>query len=384
LFTKSLRPALAALTFANIALAGLGTIAVTTPAQAAAAPKHIFLIMMENHSPEETVGNATDAPFLADLITKPGVRYANQYLGVTHPSLPNYLALVSGSFQGIHDDCGPGKDVVCKAEEFVPDSEDPAVAGNLMTDEQKEIADTAKHMFGGKTIVDQLEAKHLTWKAYMEDMPADNKFVENAPLGSDGKPIAKLYAVKHNPFFYFSSVRDNPKRVEKVVPYDQFTKDLAANDLPNLVWISPNQCHDMHGISPKAAVAINNPDCGYPDSGVDHKVIKLGDDYVRDTVGAIEKSAAWGEGSVILLVWDEDDYAGFSGAAGSPVGRNGVILGGARAPLVAITAGSDAARKIQEPYNHYNLLRTIEDAWHIGCLGASCKGDSGKPIADLF
>lgn len=384
MFTKTLRPALAALTLANIALAGLGAVTLPMAAQAAAAPKHIFLIMMENHSPEETVGNAADAPFLAELITKPGVRYANQYLGVTHPSLPNYLALFSGSIQNLHDDCKAGKEVTCKAEEFVPESEDPAVAGNLLTDAQAKAAASTPHLFAGKNLVDLLEAKHVSWKAYMEDMPADNKFAEYAPLGSDGKPIAKLYAVKHNPFVYFSSVRDNPARLAKVVPYDQFAKDLAANDLPNLVWISPNQCHDMHGISPKAAVAINNPDCGYPDSGVDHKVIKLGDDYVRDTVGAIEKSAAWGDGSVILLVWDEDDYAGFSGAAGSPVGRNGVVLGGARAPMVAITAGSDAARKIQEPYNHYNLLRTIEDTWHLGCLGASCKGDSGKPIPNLF
>ena len=99
----------------------------------AAAPKHVILIMMENHGTDTLLGNKEDAPFLNELIAEPGVRYATQYYGVTHPSLPNYLALIAGDTMGIHDDCKAGADVKCKPEEFVPDADEPATAGRLLT-----------------------------------------------------------------------------------------------------------------------------------------------------------------------------------------------------------------------------------------------------------
>ena len=360
-----------------------GLLASALPA-AAAAPKHIFLIMMENHGTEEILSNGADAPFIGQLIKQPGVRYATQYFGVTHPSLPNYLALFSGSSQGIFDDCKAGADVTCKAEEFIPDSGDPATAGRLLTDAEAAEAGKKPHMFAGKTLVDQLEAAGHSWKAYMQAMPADGKSLEYAPVGADGKVIAKLYAQKHNPFMYFSGVAGNPKRMAKIVPYEEFATDLAASSVPDFVWISPDQCHDMHGISPTTATAIEMPDCGYPDSGLDHGAIKLGDTYLMETVAAITGSAAWKEGAVIVIAWDEDDYAGFSGTAGSPVGRNDTLLGGARAPLIVVTAGSNPPQKLDEPANHYNLLAAMEQAWHLGCLKSSCKAGKANTLGGLL
>ena len=90
---------------------------------AIAAPKHVILIMMENHGTDTLFGNRDDAPFLNALIGERGVRYATQYYGVTHPSLPNYLAFVSGDTMGIHDDCRAGADAKCPPEEFVPGAE---------------------------------------------------------------------------------------------------------------------------------------------------------------------------------------------------------------------------------------------------------------------
>ena len=84
---------------------------------AASAPKHLILIMMENHGTDTPLGNKEDAPFLTELVTEPGVRFATQYYGVTHPSLPNYLALIAGDEMGIHDDCKAGADIKCKAAE---------------------------------------------------------------------------------------------------------------------------------------------------------------------------------------------------------------------------------------------------------------------------
>ncbi len=350
----------------------------------AATPKRLFVILMENHSTEQILNNPQDAPYMNSLIKQPGVRYATQYFGVTHPSLPNYLAFFSGDTQGIWDDCKAGADVTCKPEEFVADSDDPATAGKLLTDAQAVAAARQAHLFKGRNLVDQLESKGHSWKAYMQSMPADNKTLEYAPVASDGTVIAKLYAQKHNPFMYFADVTTNPKRVDKIVPYDQFTSDLAGDTLPDLVWISPDQCHDMHGVSPKAAAAIKVPDCGYPDSGLDHGAIKLGDAYLKETVAAIMGSKAWGEGADIVIVWDEDDYSGFAATAGSPVGRNGTVLGGSRTPLVVITADTGPARKFDEPANHYNLLAAIESAWKLGCLKNSCKAQKANTLSGIL
>jgi phospholipase C len=95
-----------------------GTTSTSTTPAAGNAPnlKHIFVIMMENHSYSEIVGNTADAPYINQLAQKYGV--ASQYFGVTHPSLPNYLAIISGDNQGIWDDCQDGPSITCAPQEF--------------------------------------------------------------------------------------------------------------------------------------------------------------------------------------------------------------------------------------------------------------------------
>src|SRR5271165_3679038 len=172
---------------ANLALAVVAALAATVAE--AAAPKHVILIMMENHGTDTIVGNVADAPFLNALIAEPGVRYATQYYGVTHPSLPNYLALVSGDDMGIHDDCAAGADVRCKPVVFVPNSKVPAVAGQILTDEQIKRASETPHLFDARTIIDQFDDAKVSWKIYMQGMPADRKQVEYWPMDASGKVI---------------------------------------------------------------------------------------------------------------------------------------------------------------------------------------------------
>ena len=162
-------------------------------------------------------------------------------------------------------------------------------------------------------------------------MPADHKLTEYWPLDEAGMPIAKLYAQKHNPFVYFSDFVDSAERMAKLLPDDGFAADLQGG-LTRFTWISPDECHGMHGISAQSAAKIGKSECGYPKSGLDHSVILLGDDYLRDTVGAIRSSPIWKDDTAIIIVWDEDDYAGAAGIKGSPIGGNGVVLGGSRAP----------------------------------------------------
>src|SRR6266545_536868 len=168
------------------------------PATTGALPdfKHVFVIVLENEDYEDVIGNSK-APYINSLAKHYGL--ATNYYGIHHPSLPNYLALTGGSTFEISSDC---------TDCFVAQP----------------------------NIVDQLEAHGKSWKAYMEGMPGPC-FVGDA---------APLYRQKHNPFIYYDSVRTNPARCARIVPFTQFETDLQAAALPDYVWITPNMCNDGH------------------------------------------------------------------------------------------------------------------------------------------
>jgi hypothetical protein len=168
------------------------------PAAGLPAFSHVFIIVMENKEASRIVGNSS-APYLNSLAAD-YARAANYY-GVTHPSLPNYLALTGGSTFGIHSDC---TDCFVKAD----------------------------------NIANQLEAAGRSWKAYMESIPSAC-FLGNATP----------YAQKHNPFIYYDNLRADPARCNRIVPFDRLAADLEADQVPDYVWISPDLCHDMHNCS---------------------------------------------------------------------------------------------------------------------------------------
>ncbi len=169
-------------------------------AQAASSPVprfgHVVVIVLENKARDEVLGNS-HAPAFNSLAS----RYAvlSGYRGVTHPSLPNYLALVSGSTHGIRSDC-------------------------------------TSCVVAGPSLADTLAASGRTWKTYAEDLPRP---------GFTG-PFAGRYAKKHVPFLYFRSVLRRPERLRHVVPLSQLSRDLAAGRLPDFSLVVPNLCHDMH------------------------------------------------------------------------------------------------------------------------------------------
>src|SRR6266702_3095596 len=157
---------------------------------------HIFYIMMENHGTNQIFGNTADAPYINQLAAQYAI--STNYYGVTHPSLPNYLAAISGDFQGIWDDCAAGAAVTCEPEAF----------GSSLRRDQAISASNRPHMFSGQTLVDQLEAHHLTWKAYMQSMPSTGY--------SGGSPA--LYTHQNAPLVYFMTIRNNPARMQRIVP----------------------------------------------------------------------------------------------------------------------------------------------------------------------
>lgn len=365
-------------------------------------PDHIYVIMMENHATSQIIGNNTDAPFINQLAHRYAV--AMNYHGVTHPSLPNYLATISGDFQGIWDDCKAGPTVTCTPEEFIPgagDATDPNFS--LYTDPKSplfgskppqltaaEIASSSAkpHWFAGQTIVDVLEHKGMNWKAYMQSIPFTAADVEFWP--TLGATTYKLYAEKHNPFMYFTNIRGSASRMANIVPLPQLDYDLATNNVPNLVWISPDQCNDMHGVSDGSPLGY--PNCSYPASGLDHGAIQLGDAFLKETVTKIMSSRAWTKDSIMVIVWDEDDYNGYPlGCCYSPTGTTGNfgnvftnVLGGAVTPAIVIQAGEPAHRESSRPYNHYSLLGTILRLWNLPCLGNTCKLADSDLMNDLF
>ena len=154
---------------------------------------------MENNEYRSIVGNR-DAPYINSLARHYGL--ATQYYAISHPSLPNYLALTSGSTFGITEDC-----TRCFVE--------------------------------ATNIADQVEASGRTWRAYMESMPSPC-FIGDA----------NTYVQKHNPFLYYNDIRTNPARCRaNVVPFTQFGTDLLGGPVANYVWITPNLCNDMHDCS---------------------------------------------------------------------------------------------------------------------------------------
>ena len=171
-----------------------------TPEAATTVPSftHVFVIVLENHEYDDIIDNP-DLPYFNDLARRYGLATASY--GVTHPSLPNYLALTGGDTFGITTDC---------TDCFVD----------------------------APNIVDQLETASKSWKAYMEGMPSP------CFLGNDGE-----YAQKHDPFIYYDDVRTDPTRCNRIVPFTDFAGDLASNTVPDFAWITPDQCNDMHSCS---------------------------------------------------------------------------------------------------------------------------------------
>ena len=168
-------------------------------ALAAAGPPHVMIVVMENHSYEEIVGNA-GMPYVNGLLAVNGSVSSKD---LSHPSEPNYLGLISGSIQNNPQDLTP-----------------------------------LDGTYAGPQLTDELAAAGIGWKAYMQGMPVACDLTDQ--YGPDG------YDVNHNPFLYFDSVRDHPAQCNRVVPFTQLTTDLSSGTAPPFIWVSPDTTHDMH------------------------------------------------------------------------------------------------------------------------------------------
>jgi phospholipase C len=289
---------------------------------------HVFIIMMENTGYDTLVGNP-NAPFINFVAATSGL--ATNYFGISHPSQPNYIAATSGSTNGVADDNDTTIDV--------------------------------------PNIVDQLEAHGKSWKGYMQSYS-----LCATPL--DHSCGNQLYERKHNPFISYKDVQSNPARVANIVDFSQLATDLANNTVPNYVWISPDQCHDMHGRGATPA----DP-CDFSQI---QPLISTGDTFLLNTVNAIMTSKAWTGNSVIFITWDESDFTGTGPEGfGDTSGCCNANPGGGHVLTLVISRTLRFARSSGDAANHYSMLATIEDNWHLGCLTNTCDRQSVRPMRDL-
>jgi acid phosphatase len=157
----------------------------------ALAPSHVVVVVMENHAASQIVG-ARDAPYI-NRLARGGARFTQSY-AVTHPSQPNYLALFSGSTQGVQGDHCP-------------------------------------YAFDAPNLAQELRAAGRTFVAYSEALPA---------AGYDGCTAPGGYARKHAPWANFGAL---PAATHQ--PFTAFpTTDFES--LPTVAFVVPSQGNDMH------------------------------------------------------------------------------------------------------------------------------------------
>ena len=287
--------------------------------------KHVFVIMMENTSLSTLQGQSSTAiPFLTGLFNNG--TYSSNYHGAAHPSLPNYLALVSGSTDGVECDCKP------------TGSACSSITCNTILSSCG-CPQTAVH------IGDQIEIANLTWRAYGESM---GSACNTSTSGS--------YAARHVPFVYFTSLTGDTARCNSHVV--DFTNDAThsfatdiAGTTPDFVYIAPNLTDDMHSPEPASTTNYTN-----------------GDTWLAGIVPTITASPAYLDDGMLIIVWDEDDLSG-------------AITPDAPIPMFMMSPLAKTPYVSTVHADHYALLATIEDSLGLPRLGMAAQA---TPLADFF
>jgi len=208
----------------------------------------IFTIVMENHDYAEIVGSS-NAPYINSLIAQYGLATNYMDSGV-HPSLPNYLTMISGAPQY------PGKNDLLPTQSPFPVTKD-----NLGT---------------------QLEAAKIPWKSYQESMGSPCMLTT----------VGTLYAPKHDPFLYFTDMAGSSLCASRNVDYGSFAGDLAAGTYP-FMWITPNLTDDGHNPTTAPVTGLQQSDA-----------------WASVEIPKILMSNAYKNGGVIFLTWDEAEGRG--------------------------------------------------------------------------
>ncbi len=185
------------------------------------------------------------------------------------------------------------------------------------------ITDDNPHDIDATNIVDLLEAANISWKSYQENLPVDDKTCTTSPDG--------LYWRKHNPFVSFLNIQQNENRMANIVNADQLSIDLAQNNLPQYSWFTPNIQNDGH-----------TPPNGI--NGVDY-IAQWLQSFLPNLMSKIPS------GTLVVITFDEsipyDDNHIYTLLLGDMITSNTTV---------------------SEHYDHYSLLRTVEENFQLGTL----------------
>ena len=277
---------------------------------------HIIIIMFENEYRSYVMAN----PYMRWLAGQ-GIDMAN-YHGVMHPSQPNYIASVAGQLCGVTNDG------------------DPRAQGSGA-------------ILDAPCLVDLMQPRDapqvITWKGYMDKYPGSLSWVDKPP-----------YYTKHNPFYMFDSVQSDPDRMGNIVGLDELWTDLANGTLPQYAWVTPDIWNDGHYLEGTTSM----PNIRY--LLVNQLATWLEHDMFGpaglDLFGSCNKLPA---STLVVVTFDEADYESnpFGTEYEGPNQIYTVLLGN----LDAIVPGTVT----RDSYNHYSLLRTVEDNFGLGSLGTN-------------
>lgn len=339
-------------------------LALAAPAALAANPPvgHVFVVVLENKGFEDTFGPTgwINAPYLSRQLPAQG-ELMTRYYGIGHSSADNYLALISGQ---------------PPTPQSKSDCPDPLTSVGTASVAPYNLAagDGCLYPSNFLTVADQLAAAGKTWKGYNEDIPA--------PCSMDSG--SGEYKRKHNPFVFFDSLRESGQCQANDVGLDQLATDLQSESTtPNFSFIVPNQCNDGHDACPSS---FGNPITD------DQDELRQTDAFLQKLVPQITASPAFKHDGLLIVTFDEAiemtaccneqpgpaDPAPGSYVAGTPGpggGDTGAVL---LSPFI-----KPGTINVNE-YNHYSLLRSVEDLFGLSHLGYA--GQTGlQPFgADVY
>jgi hypothetical protein len=290
----------------------------TPPVSAVGELDHVFMVYMENKGYNDIVGS-TKAPFINSLIEAYGS--ATQYHGLTHPSLPNYYPVVGGTDFGLTYNCAT-----------------PCIDAET-------------------TLVSNIEDAGKTWKGYAQSLQP----------GADPLVAAGDYSPDQLPFPAFKSIADDPGALANIVPLEQMAEDLKSVDTaPNYAWFAANE--DFNGEGPidfpwgVLRFALSQLEPGNP-----YNIPAL-DQFLSETVPVVLNSAVWKDPtrkSALVVTFDEDNNntsLGFGNEGNRVVF---VVIPSEGAVAAGMRSGAFTA---SNHYNHYSLLRFIEDSLGLPTL----------------
>jgi phospholipase C len=344
------RPALACCLLLTLLMApaggSLSARAAATGLEGIPGLSHVFVIVLENKSYDETWGSASPARYLNSLRAKGTL--LSQYYGAGHASNDNYISMTSGQ------------------------PPNPDTMGDCINWESCVQAVSSPAFGGGISLPDQLEATGHSWKGYMESMPAActhaaSNSTSDPYQGDSTQPPGGEYADRHNPFIYYAPIVNNLARCRAhVVPFSALSSDLSSGAVPNFSFIVPNTCDDGHD----APCADGRP------GG-----LVTADAWLKAHVPSL-LSYTMSHNGLLVITFDEAENNDTSGCCGAgPGGTHGF---GGRIGLLAISPHVAQGAVDVTSYDHPSLLRTLEDAFGI----ESYLNNAGLPtehaMSDLF